>query len=150
MLPTDQAAVIHRIVYEINDPAARVAAVAALESAAGLQYLARCYNWDDEFDLPLAIADHPRCDLGIALELFWLAGAEELFGTDIPRDEYNEDWFTFCREITNRILSGRYARGMTTFDPALNVAQVHKYRKRGVPEVFLCRLDTTHSTASDD
>jgi len=71
-LSPEKLAGIQALVDGEADPDVKIARVAEVETTSELQYLANYYNWDDGFDLPTAIANHPRCDLGTALSLFWL------------------------------------------------------------------------------
>src|SRR5262249_10560591 len=99
--------------------------------------------WDDGFLVPTAVANHPKCDLGVALELFWLAEAMCWFTGEVEAMDYNRDWATFCELITNRILTGHYQKGETSFTPGLGVAWIWRYRKQGVPEVLFGAIEGT-------
>jgi hypothetical protein len=105
MLPPETIAAIDRLVYEVSDPVERVAIVAALDSALALKRLANVYNWNDGFTVPTAIADHPKCDLGTALDLFWLADGLGWYTREHPVSKYNQDWAAFCELITTRLLA---------------------------------------------
>ncbi|WP_082576284.1 DUF4274 domain-containing protein [Lysobacter sp. Root604] len=95
------------------------------------------YNWDDGFAFPQAIADHPNCDLAVALELFWLSNAISIYLGEVSNGAYNADWRCFCSSITQRILSGHYVQGATSFQVPLTKVQIYKYRKLGVPSLLL-------------
>ncbi len=137
MLNSQRLAAVLRIVDEIENPEMKVSAVADLETPEELQTLANCYNWDDGLAVPTAIAEHPKCDLGVALNLFWLADAICLFTKEIEPDEYNRDWVAFCNRITAAIVNGEYRNGETSFHVGLGVARHYKYRKKGVPEILI-------------
>lgn len=95
------------------------------------------YNWDDGFAFPKAIADHPNCDLSVALALFWWADAISVLLGEALEREYNTEWRSFYKELTQRLLDGHYVRGSVAFEVPLSKTQIFKYRKRGVPELFL-------------
>jgi hypothetical protein len=133
-LSAETMAAIEAVAYAHRSPA-RVAAVAALDSAEALQQLAYLYNWDDGFEIPTAIALHPKCDLGVALDLFWLATAMEWYTGAIGPDHYDRDWIAFSRLITEGILSGRYRKGATSFNCPVT-PHVYRLRKQGVPEIL--------------
>jgi hypothetical protein len=133
-LSAETTAAVENVAYAEKSPA-RVAAVAALDSAEALQQLAYLYNWDDGFEVPTAIALHPKCDLGVALDLFWLAAAMEWYTGRIELHDYNRDWVEFCRLITEGILSGRYRKGATSFNASVT-PHVYRLRKQGVPEIL--------------
>src|SRR5688572_915323 len=103
-----------RIVEEIGDACERVREVANLETAQELKELAEYYNWDDGMSIPNAIVNHPKCDLGVALTLFWLAEAQCWITDQTAPDEYNREWAEFCESITERIRSGHYHTGETS------------------------------------
>lgn len=45
--------------------------VAAAPDELTLWELMSQYNWDDGFAVPLAVIQHPACDRGLALRMFW-------------------------------------------------------------------------------
>jgi hypothetical protein len=102
-----------------------------------LRKMAMEYNWDDGFAFPQAIADHPNCDLAVALELFWLADAITVHLGEALQREYNTEWISFCKVLAQRLLDGHYVLGSVAFEVPLSKTQIYKYRKRGVPELFL-------------
>jgi hypothetical protein len=106
-------------------------------SPSELRKLASDHNWNDGFALPWSIADHVNCDLMVALELFWLSEAAEVYLGEALEDSYNSDWHSFSRTLANRILEGRFAKGTSKFQAHLTKVQVSSYRKKGLPSVFL-------------
>ena len=106
-------------------------------SSSELRQLALEYNWDDGFEVPQHIADHQSCDLAVALELFWLSEAASVYLGEASEHPYNTAWRTFSRNLADRILSGHYTYGSASFMPPLTKVQIYKYRKKGLPEVFL-------------
>jgi hypothetical protein len=106
-----------------------------------LRALAFEHNWDDGFAFPQAVADHPSCDLALALELFWLANADEVYlGESIPKRS-NADWHSFSGQIAERILHGYYSRGTGAFKAPLTRVQLYKYQKKGLPAIFLANIE---------
>ena len=85
-----------------------VAFLPTIQSTSELSYLLDGYNWDDGFEVPIAISNHPYCDLGVALSLWWLADGGAWFERPNEVSEYMQDWGNFCREMTSRISSGIY------------------------------------------
>ena len=137
MLPPETIAEIDRLVYDTSDSSAQLSGIAALESAEALQRLAFIHNWDDGFGVPTAIANHSKCDLGTALNLFWLAEALCWFSGEIKPDEHNRDWVAFCELITNRIVGGLYRQGATSCKVPLGIVKRHLLKKQGVPEILI-------------
>ena len=106
-----------------------------------LRQLALAYNWDDGFTFPTRIADHPNCDLAVALELFWLSDSDAVYFGDSPATSYNSDWHLFSRTLANKILNNDYPVGSGSFELPLTKVQVYTFRKRGLPEVFLTNIN---------
>ena len=116
-------------------------AVRNLSSAQQLLELAQVYNWGDGLSVPWAIADHPACDLGLALHLFELAEGV-VFLAEPDRDwGYQQEWVKFCRELSQRILAGHYSRVLIPFATGLTAVQRLKLKRQGVPEIFYTPLD---------
>lgn len=120
-----------------SPPPARLSGVGAIDSAEALQLLAYVYNWDDGFDVPTAIANHPKCDLGTALDLFWLAEAICWLSGEIEPGEYNRDWAAFCELVTNRLIEGHYPQGETSCKVPLGIPKRHQLKKQGVPAILI-------------
>jgi hypothetical protein len=99
------------------------------------------YNWDDGFEFPTTISNHPKCDLSVALSLFWLSEAIVLLTGEVTPNEYNTNWVDFCNLITGRILEGEYKATKSTFSVPLSKTQIYKYRKQGIPDVLLCSIN---------
>jgi len=115
----------------------RVELVGRITTADGLMLLLDAYNWNDGYDVPTAIALHPAADLAVALNLYWLASADEWFGNpEPPEEEYELQNFAFGRMMTERILSGCYSVGTTSYDPGFNRVALYHLRKGNFPEVL--------------
>ncbi|QCK15581.1 DUF4274 domain-containing protein [Mangrovivirga cuniculi] len=99
-----------------------------------LKESAETYNWDDGFELPSIIANHPYCDKGTALTLFWLAEGIVYHKGEIAKDEYNGDWVNFCEMIGDKLINETYKEGAVSFNPGLSRVSIYKYKKCGIPE----------------
>lgn len=102
-----------------------------------LRRLCLDYNWNDGFAFPQAIADHPNCDLAVALELFWVADAISVYLGQASEKARNAEWRSFCGLLTQRLLGGHYVQGSTLYQSPLTKTQLYKYRKIGVPGLLL-------------
>jgi hypothetical protein len=134
----DISDIVNAICYDSRTTeTGRIELVDRILSAEGLMKLLGAYNWNDGYDIPKAIALHPAADLAVALNLFWLASADEWYGNPEPPEE---DWalegFDFCRLITERILAGCYAVGSASYDPGFNRVALYHFRRSDFPEVF--------------
>ena len=114
------------------------ARLAESRNSAFLQQIAEIYNWDDGFEVPKAIAEHPSCDRGTALTLFWLAEGISLYDGRFEEEaEEEREWADFCRLLGQRLVDGHYPLGVASFDPELSRVEAFKLRKAGVPvELF--------------
>jgi len=106
-------------------------------AATQLQQAALDHNWDDGLALPTELANHPHCDLGVAMLLFWLAEGTYWYAKTSRDGEHNQEWRTFCSALAQRITSGHYKLGESSFRTNLGAAQKAKFRSQGVPEIFL-------------
>lgn len=140
MLPPETIATIDSLANDLSESSARLSGIAALDSAEALERLAHVYNWDDGFAVPTAIANHPKCDLGTALNLFWLAEALYWLCGEIKPDDYNRDWVAFCELITNRIVGGCYPQGTTSCKVPLGIMKRDQLIKQGVPVILITDL----------
>jgi len=110
-------------------------------SADTLRQMSLDYNWSDGFAFPQAIADHPNCDLAVALELFWLTDAISVYLGEASVQELNVAWRSFCKLLTQRLLGGYYIHGPASFRVPLTKTQIYKYQKLGVPSIFLTGVE---------
>jgi hypothetical protein len=141
MLPPAITAAIQRIVDDGMDPATRLACVAALDSAEALQWLVNVYNWDDGYEVPAAIANHPKCDLGTALTLFWLVHGVGWCTGEYTANEHLKADQDFAELLTKRLLAGRYSCGMTSYKIPLGIVKRHQYKKKGIPAVLITDVE---------
>lgn len=105
--------------------------VAALADERQLADLVTGYNWDDGFDVPLAIVRHPRCDRGLALRLFWdvddgvgqafaRGGEAELTSEFSTTARYDAAGFgvlvSYAEALVSGLRAGHFTVGHNAFD----------------------------------
>lgn len=132
-MPTKE---VIRIVDELESAAERIQAVVNITTADELLELARHYNWDDGFEVPQAIVDHPACDRSVALHVFELAEGTSYLARPDDDWSYQEKWVLFCRTLAGRISGGHYPRVVVPFESELTTVQRYKLTKAGVPNIF--------------
>lgn len=100
--------------YE-RDLQKRIGEVRQLKSAASLMKLMQHYNWNEGFEIPLAVITHSCCDLGLALFLFWESDDARQYykGEHYTDDEY---LLAFCKTLVGGLLKGYYKEGCNKFD----------------------------------
>lgn len=95
----------------------RIAGMRKLNTARALMELATRYHWEDGWEIPLMMVIHARCDLGLALFLFWEFEEARLYFHNQwkagPGDEYR---LAFCQTLVEGLLKGRYPIGENKYD----------------------------------
>ncbi len=86
------------------------------------------YNWDNGFDIPQTVLDNEKCDLSIALLIFYRADglsylADKSDNVNLPL------WSSFIKRLYDSILTGKYQRGKIEFKVPLSKVQLLKLKK---------------------
>ena len=89
------------------------------------------YNWDNGFEVPEAIINHPNCTLPVALLAFHRAdGIQYLFeGETIFANRLSDSWENFIKEVYDKILKEQYPNGSVSFHPEITKIQKFKLNK---------------------
>lgn len=86
-----------------------------------LHEFAARYNWDDGLEVPRWIVNHPLCDRGTALMMYWLAGpryyCQYATRDDVPHSGWNLQHYDLLREIEEKYLNGFYQHQTILFNP---------------------------------
>ena len=86
------------------------------------------YNWDNGYDIPQTVLDNEKCDLSIALLIFYRAD-----GLSYLEDKYDNanlpQWSSFIKRLHDSILAGEYQRGEIEFKVPLSKVQLYKLKK---------------------
>ena len=86
------------------------------------------YNWDNGLEIPQLILNNDKCDLSIALLVFYSAdGISYLFNKS-----YNDrlpNWSSFIKKLYDSILAGKYQSGGVEFKVPLSKVQLFKLKK---------------------
>lgn len=85
--------------------------------ARALHNFANRYNWDDGIFALDAVARHPRCALGTALLVYWLAKPYWYAQWRAASAADDPECFAMLEHIQARIATGRYAHVGIAFDP---------------------------------
>lgn len=120
-------------------------------SSEELHEFACMYNWDDGSEPMRWVSDRADCDLGTALQIFWLAGPDLLWERRDLDEGLHSEVLGLLEELQNRILSGHYSRHEISFDATEsmipNRLQAERLRRNGVPEALLFAVARGHSGA---
>jgi len=105
-------------------------------SSAELHYLASIYNWDSGTTTLQWIIESPKCDLGTAIMIFWLAEPDYYFRyQSIPEDEFDADVWKLLQSILENIRSEKFLTVEQSFVPTEAGYQVNHVEARGVWEL---------------
>ena len=86
------------------------------------------YNWDNGFEIPQAILDNDKCDLSIALLIFYRADGfsylvDKSYNANLPQ------WSSFIKKLYTSILEGKYQKGEIEYKVPLSKVQLFKLKK---------------------
>ena len=118
---------IKRLLYDTdNDEVKRI--IFQTEDQEVLYVYTYNYNWDNGFDIPQIVLDNEKCDLSIALLIFYrvdgLSYLEDKFANaKLPQ------WSSFIKKLYDSILTGKYQRGKIGFKVPLSKLQFFKLKK---------------------
>lgn len=105
-----------------------LAIISQLEDKEILYVYAYNYNWDNGFEIPELILNHDKCDLSLALLVFY--GADGF--SYLSDKSYNGNklpWHSFIQKIYVSILDGKYKIGEIAFEVPLSKVQIFKLKK---------------------
>ncbi len=129
-LTDEQLARIDFLLYECEDDATFAETLLRIESSAELHALAQQINWDGGFDELNAVLEHPLCDRGTALMVYWLG--EPTYFADFASDDdvppVNQPLKQFLNRVENQLMTEHFKSNTICFDPMadLNVVQRRK------------------------
>ena len=86
------------------------------------------YNWDNGFDIPQTVLDNKKCDLSIALLIFYRADGLSYL-EDKSDNAKLPQWSSFIKKLYDSILTGKYQRGKIGFKVPLSKLQLFKLKK---------------------
>lgn len=114
-LTTTEKASVRRALTQ-HDPS-------ALQSAAELHQFVHHYNWDDGVVVLEGVVDHPKCDLGTALLLYWStepAYAHERYASldeATAAKDINLPAMRLAERVAQKVAAGGFAQGTVRFVP---------------------------------
>ena len=118
---------IKALVYDTdNDEVKRT--IFQTEDQESLYVYAYNYNWDNGFDIPQTVLDNEKCDLSIALLIFYRADGLSYLENKSGNDNLPQ-WTFFIKRLYDSILTGKYHRGEIGFKVPLSKVQLFKLKK---------------------
>ncbi len=121
---------LSEILYSESNAEA-VELVKSINSEDELFVLLDNYNWDNGFEVPEEIINHPNCTLPIALLAFHRADGIQylLEGEAIFANRLSKSWEDFIKEVYDKILKKQYPNGSISFQPEITKIQKFKLNK---------------------
>ncbi len=115
--------IIDQIIYQEENEAKRLELTRNINDVNLLRQLVESYNWDDGYAIPLEVVKHPRCDLGLALLLFWEFDTARMYYQDPLSiiSEYDSEGekknkISFCEILISGIRNNTYKAGIIKYD----------------------------------
>ena len=65
------------------------------------------YNWGDGFEIPYYILKHAKCELAIAMKIFYLSDGLGILDESFE-DDFNREWVIFVKYLYENIIKGKY------------------------------------------
>jgi hypothetical protein len=108
-----------------------VACLKQLQTEDELFVLLDNFNWDNGFEVPKAVLNHPKCSLSVALLAFYRAdGIRYLFeGEAAFANPLSKEWEGFVKDVYTKILRGQFPSGTISFQPEITKIQKFKLKK---------------------
>ena len=118
-LTAEQKARIEYLLYECEDDAVFARTLAQISSPAELHAFAYDFNWDCGVEELRAVLEHPLCDRGTALMIYWLGDpmyfADFSTADDVP--DVNRDGYRFIKFVESQLVADRFTSNEIRFDP---------------------------------
>ena len=127
------ATILNQLSYILysESNAEAVKLVKSIDSEDELFVLLDNYNWNNGFEVPEAIINHPNCTLSVALLAFHRADGIQylLEGEAIFANRLSKSWEDFIKEVYDKILKKKYPKGSISFQPEITKIQKFKLNK---------------------
>ncbi|MEW9677298.1 DUF4274 domain-containing protein [Lentibacillus sp. L22] len=105
-----------------------------------LHFFAANYNWNNGFNVPMAILENENCDLGTGLLMFHYAdGYRLLENPDEVLNSSSKEWKNFLSKVYNKLKDLEFKSRNISFDPGLTRVQKFKLKKNkpDIPNIFI-------------
>ena len=88
---------------------------------------------------PKEILADPRCDLALALEIFYLSDGYAYL-EDLERTTDLKEWNSFITALYDDISNNKFPKTGKSFKIPLSKVQKYKLQKKGISKIFLIDL----------
>ncbi len=92
-----------------------------LDSSEELQYLMEWWNWDDGNEIPNLVLNHPKCDYGTALMVYWMFDPSEYTMYDNEKNvpDFLLEDYKMLKELEHRLVAGEFVLSRIKYNPSL-------------------------------
>lgn len=97
------------------------------------------YNWDDGLEVPFYILNHMNCDLGLALNIFYLVEGQVIWNDDFEKKSL-DNWKRFVKELYKKIDNDEYSKKGTPFICHLDSDYIYEMKNNGVKDIFFTNI----------
>jgi len=125
---------IEQILYE--EDIDKIKIVKSIDNPKELYELISHYNYDDGYKLPMAILQHPLCELAHAIHLYWISDSDMWYDEEEYEDEIEKEHYEFSKFLEKRILEGFYKAKSLNHKGNFNRIDIFNFKKVSFPEVF--------------
>lgn len=94
------------------------------------------YNWDDGLEVPFCILNHPDCELGTALKIFYFVEGERML-EEKYKDYQLGHWVEFIVYAYKGIAEGNYKSQFIAFKFPFTKSYKKHIKESGWPEFFI-------------
>ena len=133
---SSKSEVIEQTCYQIEDCTKAIDLVESIDSAKELYSLISYYNFDDGYKVPMAILNHPLCELAHAIKIYWLLDADRYYENNAELDELERDDYEFCKFLEKRIKEGFYKVKEISHDENFDRVKLYYLKKSSLPSIF--------------
>ncbi|WP_252871370.1 DUF4274 domain-containing protein [Roseburia inulinivorans] len=94
------------------------------------------YNWDNGFEIPKEILADPRCDLALALEIFYLSDGYAYL-EDLEKTTDLKEWNSFITALYDDISNNKFPKTGKSFKiPIIQGSKIQASEKRYFKNFF--------------
>jgi hypothetical protein len=117
-----------------------ISQLSAINNPLILHFFAANYNWNNGFDIPNALLENEKCDLGTGLLMFHDAdGYRMLENPEEVLDSSLEEWKDFLCKLYNRLKNAEFTSRSISYNPELTKIQKLKLKKGNLktPDILM-------------
>lgn len=129
-------------ILEMEDKRCAINLINEISNEKELHILIYNYNWDNGFEIPIAVINNKFCDFATALMTFYLSDGYSIL-TDIEILENNSisEWKSFIINLLDRIRRKDFKTSKLSYSIPLSKVQLFKIRKSNFADLEILLTD---------